>query len=115
MALFPIAPDNPTKYLCSLQMCTNFLQWCYLGQICIVFGANLALTLKILMQELHLPKVQFATNVVSKISTEAKKHIQFSLCTFLVKLKCRFNAHFSWVEESKFVTNKIHTLAQFLS
>ena len=49
---------------------TNFLQWCYLGQICNKFGANLASQFKRCMLEGHLLEVLSRTNLVSDISTK---------------------------------------------
>ena len=48
--------------------------WCCLGQLCIVYGANLASEFSKIMSELHRLKVLFGTNLVRKISfVELKK------------------------------------------
>ena len=51
------------------------------------------------MSELQLLVVLFGTNLVSK-------KIKYSISTFLVQIRRRFNAHFSWEAE---------TLSEFLS
>jgi hypothetical protein len=47
--------------------------WCYLRQISILFGADLASQFKKFMPELHFQMVLFWTNLVSNISTKAFK------------------------------------------
>ena len=39
--------------------------------------------------------VAFVRNLVINISTE-KHHIQYPICTLLVKIRCKFKAHFGW-------------------
>ena len=57
---------------------------CYLGQICITFGDNLASKFFKFTQKQHLLMVLFGTNLVRNIST------------FLMQMRCRFNTHFNW-------------------
>ena len=45
-------------------ICTNFPHWCDLGQIRIIFSANL-------MTKLYLQKILFWTDLLSNISTSA--------------------------------------------
>ena len=50
------------------------------------------------MQEIHLLKMLFGTNLISNSSTNASKKAQYSMPNyhFLVQMRQRFNAYFSW-------------------
>ena len=50
----------------------NALFLCYLGQICIIFGANLTSYLNIIILKLHLPKVLFGPKGKNRIIFDAQ-------------------------------------------
>ena len=94
----------PTNHLCILVLapfwhfiCINFPLWCrfcsfrcYLEQIYIEFCYNSASKLKRFMPKHHLQMILFKTNLVSNISTKAKKHNiyclirTFSIVTYII-------------------------------
>ena len=57
-------------------------------------------------------KVNFGTNLVSNMSTEAPKkdHIQCPICTFVVHIRCKFYAHFGWEVVYSFVMKESYTI-----
>ena len=106
-----IALKNPlTQHLCILMtaplwylICTFFCsgtEKClvFLEGSCIIFSANIAsLFWKVVPVLNHLIAI-FGTNLVSTISTNASKkdYVECSISTFLVIIRNRFNAYFSW-------------------
>ena len=93
---------NICAFYCQHLFGSNFLEWCkicikslcYLGQICIKFGANLASKLKIFMS---LLMVLFGTNLVSNISTKASQKAPYLMPNyhnFLMQVRFKFDAQF---------------------
>ena len=66
--------------------------WYYLGQICIIFGANLVV--QKMVPELYLLMVLFGTNLVSNISKHQSTIFNAKSTLFGANKVREYNAHF---------------------
>ena len=77
--------------------------WFYLGQICVIFGAYNSVVQKMQHFKNYAGIAPFNSAIWDEVSSQTqhqsikRHHNECPICTFLVQIRCRYNAHFSWV------------------